>query len=262
MAGPSSRLLSLVSDRVRLEKAVVSAGIPLVPQSGPIDAHSLKGVGYVASVIGYPLLVKAIAGSSHIEMAQVESPETLHDTLLKCFEAPHKALGDHELYIQRCMRSRRIVTLDVIGDAYGNVVWVGDREITLEHENRTLLSDSPVRDFSRAAMAALGRRCVQMCRSIGLVGAASVDLIYDGGEFYFSRLSVGANVDQTLTEQVTVVDMTREQISVALGSSLSFRQKKIRLRGSAIATRVTASSTASSSAVDRWRAAAGQGVRV
>lgn len=264
--GPKAESIRLMGDKVSAKRAMIEAGVPCVPGSPgalPADVQAVHGL---AEECGYPLIVKAAGGGGGRGMRIVRSAAELNEAVALTREEAGRAFGNPEVYLERFLEHPRHIEIQVLADAHGNAVWLGERDCSMQRRHQKIIEESPAPGISRDEIAKIGERCVQACKAIGYRGAGTFEFLYEDGAFYFIEMNTRVQVEHPVTELVTGVDIVREQLLVALGERLSLRQEDIQIRGHAIECRINAedpfSFIPSPGVVNHWVAPGGPGVRI
>lgn len=240
--GPNPEHIRIMGDKIQAKQTVKELKIPAVPGTdGPV-------VGEVAALeaaneIGYPVLIKAVAGGGGRGMTVVHKPEELKDALRMARHEARTGFGDDRVYIEKFLDHPRHIEIQVMGDKHGNVVHLGERDCSLQRRHQKLVEEagSPVLDNDQRRE--IGDIVVKAMDSLGYVGAGTVEFLYQDNKFYFIEMNTRIQVEHPVTEMVTGVDLLREQICVAAGEKLSIKQSQLRFRGHAIECRINAEDT-------------------
>ncbi len=264
--GPSAESIAAMGDKLQARAVGRKAGIPIVPGSpGPVADldEALRG----AEAIGYPVMLKASAGGGGKGMRVVQSAKDLPTAFSLTRGEAESAFGDGTLYIEKFIDKPRHIEIQVFGDGKGNVVHLGERECTLQRRHQKVVEESPSIVIDAAKRRAMGEAAVALARTVNYRNAGTVEFIYgaDGG-FYFLEMNTRLQVEHPVTELVYGVDLAREQIRVAAGLPLSFRQEDLVPKGWAIECRIYAEDPynnffPSLGRITRLRLASGPGVR-
>jgi acetyl-CoA carboxylase, biotin carboxylase subunit len=262
--GPSADVMARMGDKVHAKAELASAGIPLVPGA---ETASVAEARAAATDAGYPVLLKARAGGGGKGMRLVDVPEELEDAYARASAEALAAFGDGRLYLEKAIAPARHIEVQVLCDADGGVLTLGERECSIQRRHQKLIEESPSpavdEDTRRAMEEAVARACVR----IGYVNAGTFEFLLDAeGAFYFIELNTRLQVEHPVSELVTGVDVVREQLRIASGSPLAATGRASR-RGHAIEVRINAEDPSRGFApapgvVERFRAPLGPGVRV
>ena len=263
--GPTADHIKLMGDKIEAKKTVKALGIPVVPGSdGEItdDATAAK----VAEEVGYPVLVKAASGGGGRGMKVAETPADLSEALSTARSEATAAFGDGAVYIEKYLGLPRHIEIQVVADAHGNVVHLGERDCSLQRRHQKVLEESPSPALNEASRAQIGDTVVKAIKGLGYLGVGTVEFLYENGEFYFIEMNTRLQVEHPVTEAVTGIDLVREQIRIAAGSELSFTQEDVSFNGHAIECRINAEDpktfTPSPGTIREFHTPGGLGVRV
>lgn len=237
--GPSAKHINLMGDKIKAKEAVSEAGIPVVPGSdGGVDTY--EDAARVAKSVGFPLLVKAAAGGGGRGMRLARTP----DELESCFNDARKealsAFGDDSVYLERYLEKPRHIEIQLIADTHGNVVHLGERDCSLQRRNQKVLEEAPSPILTADQRNEIGEIVRSAIAKIGYRGAGTIEFLYENGEFFFIEMNTRLQVEHPVTEEITDIDLVREQIRIAAGEKLSFTQDDIQFNGHAIECRINA----------------------
>ncbi|MEO8544687.1 MAG: acetyl-CoA carboxylase biotin carboxylase subunit [Burkholderiaceae bacterium] len=264
--GPSATSIRTMGDKVAAKRAMVQAGVPCVP--GPDEAldKDPDEIRRVANAIGYPVIVKASGGGGGRGMRVVHAPDQLLDAVAITREEARRAFGNPGLYVEKFLEHPRHIELQVLCDTHGNGVWLGLRDCSLQRRNQKVLEEAPAVGITAEQVKALGECCLQACHQIDYHGAGTFEFLYEGGQFFFIEMNTRLQVEHTVTEMVTGVDIVQQQLRIARGEKLSLRQADTLLRGHALECRINAEDpfnfAPSPGTITRWETPGGPGVRV
>ena len=263
--GPSAEHIRMMGDKIRAKQAAVELGLPVVPGSGEAVATEREAIA-AAREVGFPLLIKAVAGGGGRGMTVVRSNAELKDAVRLARYEARMAFGDDRVYLERFLERPRHIEVQILGDSHGNVVYLGERDCTLQRRHQKLVEEAPSPVLDEAARAAIGERVATAMRSLGYVNAGTIEFLWQDGEFFFIEMNTRLQVEHPVTELVTGIDIVREQIHIAAGAPLSVQQKDIVVRGHAIECRINAEDPRtlmpSPGRVTSFHAPGGPGVRV
>ncbi len=263
--GPKSEQIRLMGDKIQAKAAAKRVGIPTVPGSeGPItnddDARAL------AEGMGFPVLIKAAAGGGGRGMKLARSAQELGPALSQARAEARAAFGNDAVYIERYLAAPRHIEVQVMADAHGNVVHMGERDCSLQRRHQKVLEEALSPALNDAQRAEIGKTVTDALKKLGYLGAGTIEFLYEDGKFYFIEMNTRLQVEHPVTESVTGIDIVREQIRVAQGAPLSFRQEDIRFNGHAIECRINAENpitfAPSPGRITDYHAPGGLGVRV
>jgi acetyl-CoA carboxylase, biotin carboxylase subunit len=263
--GPSPEHIRMMGDKIAARAAMARMGVPTVPGSeGAVT--EIASARAIAARIGYPVLVKAGAGGGGRGMRLAADRTALEDAWQRARGEARAVFGSDVVYIEKYLERPRHVELQVLADAHGRVVHFGERDCSLQRRHQKLLEEAGSPGLGPAERDALGAKATAALARLGYRNAGTLEFLYQGGEFAFIEMNTRLQVEHPVTEMVCGVDLVREQIRLAAGERLGFRQSDIRFAGHAIECRITAedpqSFQPSPGRVTAFHAPGGPGVRV
>jgi acetyl-CoA carboxylase biotin carboxylase subunit len=263
--GPRPETIRLMGDKVCAIKAMRDAGVPCVPGSdGPLPADPAE-CAQIARRVGYPVIIKAAAGGGGRGMRVVNTEAHLHNALQLTRQEAAGAFGDATVYLEKYLENPRHIEIQVIADQHGNAVHLGERDCSTQRRHQKVIEEAPAPGISEEQRDQIGSVCVEACKRIGYRGAGTFEFLYDRGQFYFIEMNTRIQVEHPVTERITNVDLVCEQILVAAGEPLSFRQEDIQIRGHAIECRINAEDSEtflpSPGLIEGFHAPGGPGIR-
>jgi len=202
--------------------------------------ETLEEAREVAKKVGFPLLVKAAAGGGGRGMRLAETPDKLDEALMGAQQEALAAFGDGAVYLERYLTGPRHIEIQVIADTHGNVVHLGERDCSLQRRNQKILEEAPSPTLTAKQRAKIGTIVAKAIKKIGYRGAGTIEFLYEKGEFFFIEMNTRLQVEHPVTEEITGIDLVREQIRIADGQKLSFTQKEVTFTGHAIECRINA----------------------
>ena len=237
--GPSPEHIEIMGDKITAKQTVAEAGIPVVPGSdgGITDFEDAKRV---AKDVGFPLLIKATAGGGGKGMRLARTADDLEDALETAQTEAKAAFGDDTVYLERYLEKPRHIEIQVIADTHGNVLHLGERDCSLQRRNQKVLEEAPSPALSSSEREDIGMTVVNAIKKIGYRGVGTVEFLYEDGQFYFIEMNTRLQVEHPVTEEITGVDLVREQIRIAAGEELGYDQGEIEFFGHAIECRINA----------------------
>ena len=238
--GPPAAAIRMMGDKVAAKRAMRAAGVPCVPGSDGALPEDQAETRRIAAEVGYPVIVKAVGGGGGRGMRIVRSEGELPEALALTRAEAARAFNNPEIYLEKFLEHPRHIELQIMADSQGNAVWLGERDCSMQRRHQKVIEEAPAPGVPRAAIADIGELCTEACRRIGYVGAGTFEFLYEDGNFHFIEMNTRVQVEHPVTELVTGIDILREQLLVAQGHSLSFRQQDIRLTGHAIECRINA----------------------
>jgi acetyl-CoA carboxylase biotin carboxylase subunit len=237
--GPTAEHIRIMGDKITAKKTVMDAGIPCVPGSeGSVETY--EDAQKVAKDVGFPLLVKAAAGGGGRGMRLAETPEKLKEALSAAQQEAIAAFGNGEVYLERYLTGPRHIEIQVLADTHGNVVHLGERDCSLQRRNQKVLEEAPSPTLTAKEREDIGMVVANAIKKIGYRGAGTIEFLYEKGEFFFIEMNTRLQVEHPVTEEITGIDLVREQIRIASGLPLNYSQKDIKFQGHAIECRINA----------------------
>lgn len=236
--GPSPDVIESMGDKIAAKRVAVEAGVPTLPSSEDPAADAPT----IEATVGYPLLVKASAGGGGKGMRIVESAVDLADAVQSAQREALSGFGDETVFLERYVASSRHVEIQILGDAHGNVVHLGERECSIQRRHQKIVEESPSPIIDAEMRTAMGEAALSLARHMGYESAGTVEFLVDDvtREFFFLEVNTRLQVEHPVTEEVTGIDLVREQLRVAGGAELGYDQGDIDWTGSAIEVRLYA----------------------
>ncbi len=264
--GPRSDSIRLMGDKVSAKQSMIKAGVPCVPGSDGALPDDPKEIIRVARKIGYPVIIKAAGGGGGRGMRVVHTEAALLNAVTMTRTEAGAAFGNPEVYMEKYLENPRHVEIQILADEFKNAVWLGERDCSMQRRHQKVIEEAPAVGIPRKIIEKIGDRCAEACRKMGYRGAGTFEFLYENGEFYFIEMNTRIQVEHPVTEMITGIDLVQEQIRVAAGEKLRFRQRDIELKGHAIECRINAEDpfkfTPSPGKIISWHAPGGPGIRV
>lgn len=238
--GPSPKVIETMGDKAMARKTMIDCGIPVVPGSKDIIKDD-ETAETVANEIGYPVLIKASAGGGGKGMRVAQNSKELSKSIQAAQNEAQASFGNSEVYLEKYVEEPRHIEFQILGDKYGNVVHLGERDCSLQRRHQKLLEESPSSALTPESRAEMGAVAVKAAKSVNYSNAGTIEFLLDRhGNFYFIEMNTRIQVEHPVTELVTGLDLVKEQIRLAAGEPLGFTQDDVQLRGWAIECRINA----------------------
>ncbi|MBR7799352.1 acetyl-CoA carboxylase biotin carboxylase subunit [Undibacterium fentianense] len=264
--GPRAESIRLMGDKVSAKHAMIEAGVPCVPGSEGALPDDPKVIVQTARKVGYPVIIKAAGGGGGRGMRVVHTEAALLNAVTMTKTEAGAAFGNPEVYMEKFLENPRHVEIQILADQHGNAVWLGERDCSMQRRHQKVIEEAPAPGIPRKIIEKIGNRCAEACRKIGYRGAGTFEFLYENGEFYFIEMNTRVQVEHPVTEMITGVDIVQEQIHIAFGNKLRFKQSDIELRGHSIECRINAEDpfkfTPSPGRIVTWHTPGGPGIRV
>lgn len=240
LIGPDARVMRMMGDKVEAKRAMIKAGVPCVPGPDSVLPNDADKVRAIAESIGYPVILKAAGGGGGRGMRVVWRPEDLANAFMLTGQEARRFFGNPDIYIEKFLEKPRHVEIQIIADSHGQALWLGDRDCSMQRRHQKLIEEGPAPGIARSLIAQIGERCAASCREIGYVGAGTFEFLFEDGQFYFIEMNTRIQVEHTVTEMVTGLDIVALQIEVARGAALPLTQDQVSQTGHAIECRINA----------------------
>lgn len=266
--GPPVKAIEGMGDKARAKEAAIASGCPVVPGSDGVVASDLEAL-QIADQIGYPILLKAVAGGGGRGIRRVDSPDELSQ-LWKTAQAEAQAsFGSGEMLLEKCIVEPRHVEIQIIGDQHGNMIYLGERECSIQNlRHQKMIEEAPYANLPAEIRRKMGEAAVKVAWSVGYQNAGTVEFLVDENfDFYFLEMNTRLQVEHPVTEEITGIDLMQLMLRVAAGESLPIKQADVQLNGHAIEARITAQDpdrdfAPSTGNITEWRAPGGRGIRM
>jgi acetyl-CoA carboxylase biotin carboxylase subunit len=264
--GPKPETIRLMGDKVSAINAMRQAGVPCVPGSdGPLDDNRKRTVE-LGREIGYPVIIKAAGGGGGRGMRVVHSEATLLNAVSLTKAEAAAAFGNDTVYMEKYLENPRHIEFQLLADQYGNTIYLGERDCSMQRRHQKLVEEAPAPGITRKQRREIGERCAEACRNIGYRGAGTFEFLLEDGQFHFIEMNTRVQVEHPVTEMVTGIDIVKEQILIAAGEKLRYRQEDVEMRGHAIECRINAEDSEtfipSPGRIQEFHAPGGPGIRM
>ena len=264
--GPRTESIRLMGDKVSAKQAMIKAGVSCVPGSDGALPEDPKEIVRIARKVGYPVIIKAAGGGGGRGMRIVHTEAALLNAVAMTRAEAQAAFANSTVYMEKFLENPRHIEIQVLADEHRNAVHLGERDCSMQRRHQKVMEEAPAPELLPKIRERVGERCADACRKIGYRGAGTFEFLYENGEFYFIEMNTRIQVEHPVTEMVTGIDLVQQQIRVAAGEKLAFRQKDIELRGHALECRINAehpySFTPSPGRITSYHPPGGPGIRV
>ena len=238
--GPSSEVIQKMGNKAQARSTMIEAGVPVIPGS----KEAVRDVSHSAEIaeeIGYPVMIKAALGGGGKGMRVAETRETFAASFQTAQKEAQMAFGDGTMYLERFVRNPRHIEFQILADCYGNVIHLGERDCSIQRNHQKMIEESPSVVIDEELRSRMGQAAVQAAKAAGYTNAGTIEFLLErDGQFYFMEMNTRIQVEHPVTEWVTGIDLIQEQIRIASGLPLSYRQEDIKLSGHAIECRINA----------------------
>lgn len=236
--GPSSANISLMGNKVRAKKAAKEVNIPVIGDES-VEIANYEECFQYARKIGYPIILKAVNGGGGKGIRVVNKEEDLFRALELCLKEAEKVFGFSSILVERFIDHAKHIEVQVLADRYGNVIHLGDRECTIQRNNQKLIEESRCATLDEETRNKMYKGAIDICKHIGYVGVGTIEYILEENKsFYFMEMNTRLQVEHTISEMITGIDLVKEQIWVAQGEPIKFKQEEIKFQGYAIQCRI------------------------
>ena len=263
--GPKSDHIKTMGDKILAKKTAEKYGLPVIPGSNG-EVKDFKNARSIAKDIGYPIIIKASAGGGGRGMVVVRDEKELEESIKKAKSEADKSFDNDTVYIEKYLQNPKHIEVQIIGDNYGNMIHLGERDCSMQRRNQKLLEETPSKIINEKTRDYIGNLTVDALKKIKYSGAGTVEYLFENNEFYFMEMNTRLQVEHPVTEEITNFDLVKEQIRIASNSKLSKNQNDINFYGHSIECRVNAedpeSFMPSPGKVINFHAPGGPGVRV
>ena len=263
--GPTPEMIRKMGDKVTAKKTAIESGLPVVPGSDG-DVKTIEEALAWGDKIGYPVIVKAAAGGGGKGMKVAHSKEELADAFTLAKREAKSSFANDTVYIEKYLQTPRHIEVQILGDQYGNVVHLGERDCSLQRRHQKVLEESPSPALNDEQRQKIGEIATSAMKKMGYSNVGTIEFLYENGQFYFLEMNTRLQVEHPVTEMVTGIDLVREQIRVASGAVLGYTQKDVHFSGYAIECRINAEDPEtfipSPGKIGSWHAPGGLSVRV
>jgi acetyl-CoA carboxylase biotin carboxylase subunit len=263
--GPRAESIRTMGDKISAKAAMKKAGIPCVPGSdGPLPDDP-KEIRRLASLIGYPVIIKAAGGGGGRGMRVVHTEAALINAVTMTRTEAQNAFNNPTVYLEKFLENPRHIEIQVLADEHKQAIYLGERDCSMQRRHQKIIEEAPAPHVKPRLIERIGEKCADACRKLGYRGAGTFEFLYENDEFYFIEMNTRVQVEHPVTELITGVDIVQEQIRVAAGMKLRYRQKDLVKRGHAIECRINAENpytfVPSPGRITQYHVAGGPGIR-
>jgi acetyl-CoA carboxylase biotin carboxylase subunit len=264
--GPRPDTIRLMGDKVSAKRAMIEAGVPVVPGSEGALPEDPQEIIRIAREVGYPVIIKAAGGGGGRGMRVVYTEAALLNAVTMTRSEAGAAFNNPEVYMEKFLENPRHVEIQVLADGGRNAVWLGERDCSMQRRHQKVIEEAPAPGIPRRAIERIGDRCADACRKMGYRGAGTFEFLFENGEFYFIEMNTRIQVEHPVTELITGIDLVQQQILVAAGEKFTLRQRDVQFKGHAIECRINAEDpfrfVPSPGRITNWHTPGGPGVRI
>ena len=263
--GPRPESIVMMGDKVSAKQAMIQAGVPVVPGSEGALSDDPDEILETARRVGLPVIIKAAGGGGGRGMRVVNHESDLINAVQMTRAEAKVAFGNPEVYMEKYLEKPRHIEIQILADGEGKAVWLGERDCSLQRRHQKIMEEAPAPGIDRDLIYQIAERCAEACRQMRYRGAGTFEFLYENEEFYFIEMNTRIQVEHTITECITGIDLVQEQIKIAAGVPFTFKQEDIHILGHAIECRINAEDPytfmPSPGLVTKWHTPGGMGVR-
>lgn len=238
--GPRPETIRLMGDKVFAKAAMKASGVPCVPGSEGVLSDDPKEILRIAKAVGYPVIVKASGGGGGRGMRVVYTEAALLNAVAMTRTEAQNFFGNPNVYLEKYLENPRHIEIQVLADSHKNAIYLGERDCSMQRRHQKILEEAPATGIPSRYITRISERCADACKRINYRGAGTFEFLYENREFYFIEMNTRIQVEHPVTEMITGIDIVQEQIRVAAGEKLRFRQREVTPRGHAIECRINA----------------------
>ena len=262
--GPRPETIRLMGDKVSAIEAMESAGVPCVPGSGVLSDDDNENKK-IAKKLGYPVIIKSAGGGGGRGMRVVRKEEDLIDAIALTKREADSFFNNPNVFMEKFLENPRHIEFQLLSDGQGHAVCLGERDCSMQRKNQKVIEEAPAPGITEKERKDIGERCVKACIETGYRGAGTFEFLYENGKFFFIEVNTRVQVEHPITEQITGIDIVKEQIKIAGGNFLTFKQSDVKIKGHSIECRINAEDPAtfipSPGKITRLHTPGGPGIR-
>ncbi|NLJ51577.1 MAG: acetyl-CoA carboxylase biotin carboxylase subunit [Alcaligenaceae bacterium] len=263
--GPRPESIVTMGDKVSAKQAMIKAGVPVVPGSDGALGDDPQEILETARRVGLPVIIKASGGGGGRGMRVVNHESELVNAVQMTRAEAKVAFGNPEVYMEKYLEKPRHIEIQILADGEGKAVWLGERDCSLQRRHQKIIEEAPAPGIDRELITQIAERCAEASRQMRYRGAGTFEFLYENEEFYFIEMNTRIQVEHTITECITGIDLVQEQIKIAAGVPFALKQEEIQILGHAIECRINAEDPytfmPSPGLVTKWHTPGGMGVR-
>ena len=264
--GPKPENIRTMGDKIAAKAAMRKVGVPCVPGSDGALPDEPKEIRKIAAAVGYPVIIKASGGGGGRGMRVVHTEAALVNAVQMTKAEAQTAFNNPMVYLEKFLENPRHIEIQVLADEHKNAIFLWERDCSMQRRHQKIIEEAPAPELKSRLRDRIGERCAEACVKMGYRGAGTFEFLYENDEFFFIEMNTRVQVEHPVTEMITGVDIVQEQIRIAAGHKLRYRQKDIQLRGHAIECRINAenpvSFVPSPGRITRFHVPGGPGIRM
>ncbi|MGI9047305.1 MAG: acetyl-CoA carboxylase biotin carboxylase subunit, partial [Burkholderiales bacterium] len=264
--GPRPETIRLMGDKISAKAAMKRAGVPCVPGTEGALPEGPEEIVRLVRTIGYPVIIKAAGGGGGRGMRVVHTEAALLNAISMTRNEAQNEFGNANVYIEKFLENPRHIEIQVLADEHRNAVSLGDRDCSTQRRHQKLIEEAPAPLLTERQRVKMSERCIEACRKINYRGAGTFEFLFERAEFYFIEMNTRLQVEHTVTEMITGIDIVQAQIRIAAGERLAFKQRDIVLKGHAVECRINAEDpykfTPSPGRITSYHMPGGPGIRI
>jgi len=264
--GPQSKTIHQMGDKIAAKKTMDESGVPTVPGSDGALPNDEQIILATAKKVGYPIIIKAAGGGGGRGMRIVNHEKDLIAAINTTRSEADAAFGNPTLYMEKCLQNPRHIEVQVLADEYGNTICLGDRDCSMQRRHQKIIEEAPAPKITDKQRQKISKACIKACKKMGYISAGTFEFLYENNQFYFMEMNTRLQVEHTVTELITGIDIVQEQIRIAAGEKLRYKQRDIRIAGHAIECRINAEDPftclPSPGKIENYHQAGGLGIRI
>jgi acetyl-CoA carboxylase biotin carboxylase subunit len=264
--GPRADTIRLMGDKVSAKIAMKKAGVPCVPGVEGALPDNPAEIVKIARSIGYPVIIKAAGGGGGRGMRVVHTEAALLNAVTMTKTEAQAAFNNPMVYMEKFLENPRHIEFQILADQHGNAVYLGERDCSMQRRHQKIIEEAPAPLLNARLRNKIGERCAEACRKIGYRGAGTFEFLFENDEFFFIEMNTRVQVEHPVSEMITGIDIVQQQIRIAAGEKLPFKQRDIQFKGHAIECRINAEHPykfiPSPGRITSWHVPGGPGIRV